>query len=348
MSEVMEAQEPVENEPIETPETPAKSMDDTLAETLAAMNERDKEESPIEPAEEDEDAPEETPEEISETSEEPEEETEEIEINVPSSWRKEAISALESIPAEHKEAIDTILAEVVKREEDFHKGIEQFKEKAAYADSIGAVIGPYDEYIQSLGTTPEVAINALLAAEYTLRNGTPEQKAQAFQKLAYDYGIDIGPDGALNVGEVDQRYQMLQQQINNMAGQLGNMTQVRQNEINADAEQQINAFKLADGHEYFETVRDDMSRLLEAGAANSLDEAYDLACYRNPDIRKSMTAKQQQDAVDAFQKQKKEKAIEAKKAAAVNIKSGKNLQSSVKKASMEETIRETLKNIQAA
>ena len=44
-------------------------------------------------------------------------------------------------------------------------------------------------------------------------------------------------------------------------------------------------FSSQPGHEYLEYVREDMADLIESGMAEDYQGAYDLACWRNPQVR---------------------------------------------------------------
>ena len=48
---------------------------------------------------------------------------------------------------------------------------------------------------------------------------------------------------------------------------------------------QIEAFKMDPKNRFFENVRQDMAKLFQTGKADTLQEAYDAACWLNPDIR---------------------------------------------------------------
>ena len=56
-------------------------------------------------------------------------------------------------------------------------------------------VDKWSGYLGQLGATPEQAFDMLIAAEYQLRTGTPEQKRAAMTQLARDYDIEP-PAGA--------------------------------------------------------------------------------------------------------------------------------------------------------
>ncbi len=59
------------------------------------------------------------------------------------------------------------------------------------AEAFHGVISPYQAHIASKGVSPPQAVQALLAAEYQLSTGSPEQKAKILAQLAKDYGVEV-------------------------------------------------------------------------------------------------------------------------------------------------------------
>jgi hypothetical protein len=86
--------------------------------------------------------------------------------------------------------------------------------------------------------------------------------------------------------------------------------------------------------EHFETVKEDMARLLEAGASPDLQSLYEAACWANPTTRQALIAQQ----LEAHKAQTQNKVQEAKRSASVNIKKSP-LQPEGKTTSIDDTIR---------
>ena len=205
----------------------------------------------------------------------------------PSSWKKEAAAEFDKLPPHVQD-------EVLRRETDFHKGIEGFKTHADLGRTIERTLQPYMQTIQQLGVTPDVAISSLLKADAGLRYGTPEQKAAHLAGLAQTYGIDLGQ--VAQVPPKDQYTFQLEQRL----------AQIEQNEIRLRQEQQeqereslnseLQAF-LETGAEHFEVVKEDMAALLQAGRAKDYRDAYDKAVYANPQTRQALLEQQRQEAL---------------------------------------------------
>lgn len=221
---------------------------------------------------------------------------EQPEIKAPSSWKTEAKQAY--IKAERGEAltpqeIKILTAEANRRESDFLKGIEEFKGHAHRARTFEQAIAPYAQNIQQLGLDAPQAIQRLLHADHTLRNSDPVTKAQYLQSLAHEYGID------LNLAQQPQNIDPQTQYLMNQLNELRQTQQMWQNSLQQQEQTKANhelaQFATAD-KEHFDAVRNDMADLLEAGKAQSLQDAYEMAIWMQPDIRQTLIERQQTEA----------------------------------------------------
>lgn len=212
-----------------------------------------------------------------------------------SSWKKDAAEAMRSLPPE-------IQKHIIDRQDQFHNGLNQYKEAANYAKTLDKAITPYKDYLQQLGVTPEVAFPNLLKTERTLRTGSPAEKAEMFQKLAYDYGINLGE---LANAPYDAERMQLKQQMAYLQDQLQASQDFKQSHEDAQILDALNQF--GQQHEHFDSVRETMADLLESGIAKTLDDAYAKAIRLNDDI----FAKQQQASQAQIATQKAQQARQA-------------------------------------
>ena len=83
------------------------------------------------------------------------------------SWKPEAAEKLRGLPEDVQKIIE-------ERQDQFHKGIEMYKEAASFAKTIDKAISPYKDYLKQLNVSPEVAFPNLLKTEKTLRTGSPQ------------------------------------------------------------------------------------------------------------------------------------------------------------------------------
>lgn len=224
----------------------------------------------------------------------------------PSSWKKDAAAEFDKLPTHVQD-------EVLRRETDFHKGIEGFKQHADLGRSMERALQPYMQTIQQLGVTPDHAVGALLKADAMLRNPDPAQRAQYFATLAQQYGIDLGQ--AAQVPQRDPYTFQLEQQLQTLKQQQEQFQQSQQEQQREALNSELQAF--AATAEHFEAVKEDMAALLQAGRATDLKDAYDKAVYANPQTRQALLEQQRQEAL----KQAQTQALNARaKAASVSVK----------------------------
>ena len=220
------------------------------------------------------------------------------------SWKREAQSVLSALPPDTQRLIQ-------EREEQFHKGIEQYKADAYHGRTLNKALAPHMEYLNQVGVAPETAISTLIAAEKVLRTSDQQTKTQMFMKLAHDYGIDT--NSLTNIPFDPYKYQ-LEQQLQAQQAQLAQIMQSRQIAEEAQLGQTIEQF--AQQHEYFDEVRETMADLLDKGLASDLNDAYSKAVRLNDDV----FARTTQTNVQVNPIQRANNAAKAAKAAAVSVK----------------------------
>ena len=234
----------------------------------------------------------------------------------PSSWKPEAQTAWtkadkgEPLTAEE---VRLLALEAERREGDFHKGVQEFKTHSERARAYDNVITPYRDYLQTLGVDAPTAINALLNADKTLRTGDPATKAAYFQRLAQEYGIDLGQ--VQQQAPVDPQTQYLMQQMQSLRQQQEMWQNSIQQQERAKAEQEIADFSA--GKPHLDAVRGDMADLLQSGKAKKLNDAYDMAVWMRPDIRQTLI---EQQRADAQRKAAEQAQAQRARSAAVSVK----------------------------
>ena len=208
------------------------------------------------------------------------------------------------------------------REEQMRAGVEPLLAKAQFADTMQETIAPYLTTIQGMGLTPEKAVSALMQADYTLRTAPPQQKMQLFAQLAQSYGVNLSAMGAnpqaAPQNNVDPMVWQLQNELNNVRGEVTGWKQQQEMQQNQQLLGEINQFSLKADH--FEEARPTMIQLLQSGMAETLDEAYDKAIRLNPDLFEQIN-KAQQAEVAAKQAKEYNRAAKAARAAAVSVRS---------------------------
>jgi hypothetical protein len=272
---------PVEKE-IEVNDDPIQSEESTPEEN---RDEKGRFKSSTEEASSDSDQEPELATEASDDNEEPE-------IKRPTTWKKEYVEVWNKM----QEGKPLDKAEFVKfaeyanqREAEYKKGVSAYKAEADNARQITDAIGPFIPELQKHGISPSAWINNLGRAHYTLANGSYDQKLNAFNRLAQDYGIQLNQD-ALQMPEqayVDPYQQQLMQQLQATQQQVAQLSQIREQEENARLSNEISRVSSdKERFPHFEMVREDMAQLLERGLAPNLETAYAKAVRMNDEAYK--------------------------------------------------------------
>ena len=277
---------PVEKE-IEVNDDPIQTENASEETSVEESNNRDeKGRFKAQEASSDQDSSEE-PDMVAEASDVPDEE-----IKRPTTWKKEYVEVWNKM----QEGKPLDKAEFAKfaeyanqRESEYKKGVSAYKAEADNARQLTEAIGQFTPELQKHGIHPVAWINNLGRAHYTLANGTYEQKLNAFNRLAQDYGIQLNQD-ALQMPEqayVDPYQQQLMQQLQATQQQVQQLSAIREQEENARLTQEIN--RVSSDRErfpHFEMVREDMAQLLERGLAPNLETAYAKAVRMNDEAYK--------------------------------------------------------------
>lgn len=332
-----------------------KSMDETIAETLREIEARDSEPEETEETEQEaadrirdekgrfakKEASTEAPIEVT-----PEPDPIAPVVGVPPELqrlglRKDEAEAMMQAPEAVRNAF-------IRRSEEMHRGLETYREKAQIGERMLQSLQPFMPTIQALGVDPGEATARLFNVEHTLRFGNQQQKLAMIHQVMNEYGIN--PDDAYTYTQnapqapqadpqVAQLYQYVQQ-LEQQQHQLLSQQQRREMEtLNSE----IARFSADKPH--FDSVRNEMAALLQAGIATDLQSAYEQAIYANPQVRAQVLA-EQQAAAEAKRKQESNvRAQEAKKAASVNVPRKGIMGAQRPIGSMDETIRETAQKL---
>ena len=216
----------------------------------------------------------------------------EEEIKRPTTWKKEYVEVWNKM----QEGKPLDKAEFAKfaeyanqRESEYKKGVSAYKAEADNARQLTEAIGQFTPELQKHGIHPVAWINNLGRAHYTLANGTYEQKLNAFNRLAQDYGIQLNQD-ALQMPEqayVDPYQQQLMQQLQATQQQVQQLSAIREQEENARLTHEISRVSSdKERFPHFDMVREDMAQLLERGLAPNLETAYAKAVRMNDEAYK--------------------------------------------------------------
>ncbi|WP_186260019.1 hypothetical protein [Burkholderia gladioli] len=206
----------------------------------------------------------------------------------PQSWNAAERAHWEKIPAE-------VQAVITRREEEAHRGITKLGQDAAYGQKLRDVISPYLPIIRAEGGDEAGAVRDLLQTAYVLRTANPEQKVQLFRQLAGQFGVDLSA-AAQGVREVDPEVAALRQELTQVRGYLANTEQQQHQQVEASAQQMIDAFAADPKNEFYEEVKPLMGQLLVSGRAQTMQDAYEQACWATASVRSTLMQRQQAEA----------------------------------------------------
>jgi hypothetical protein len=206
----------------------------------------------------------------------------------PQSWSAADRAHWEKMPPEAQ-------AIVARREEEVHRRITELGQEASFGKRMNEVVTPYLPIIRAEGGTPEGAFRDLLQTAYVLRTAGPEQKLALFRQIATQYGVDLSA-AAQAAPEVDPQVQALRQELAQVKGHLVGQEQAQHQQVQVQAQQVIDAFAADPKNEFYEQVRPIMGHLLQSGLAESMQDAYDKACWASPSVRSTLMQRQQADA----------------------------------------------------
>ena len=116
-------------------------------------------------------------------------------------------------------------------------------------------------------------------------------------KLAATYGITsahlaqaLGHQQPQQQAQLPPEIQQIVQRQATLEQQLAQQQQAAAAQQDQAFQSEIQAFIAKPEHMYFENVKGDMVMFLKSGRAETLDQAYDMACNADPEIRKLVQA----------------------------------------------------------
>jgi hypothetical protein len=200
-------------------------------------------------------------------------------------------------PAAMKEAI-------ARREADYAKGVEKYRENAQRAQMMDTALQPFQQYIGMTGQSPPQVVNNLLQTASMLQMGSPVQRAQTISQLINQFGVDIQMlDSILADGAPPPQNQedLIRQAARDEArrefeAQKQYEYQVAQQKIMGSLTNEIAQFGA--GKEFYTDVRMDMADILDMAASRKIDmpleEAYRRACLIHPEISRILETRNKQ------------------------------------------------------
>lgn len=240
-------------------------------------------------------------------------------LNAPNSWKKELAPRWGELPREIQE-------EILRREEDSTRGFTQKGQELAQLrqqhETFQQTLQPVAQQWVKQGINPAEGLKSLVAWFQAIET---DPKA-ALMELARIRGVDLKAELADQPyvdPQVAQMQKQYEQKLAQMEQQLNGFSSQQQQAKQHAALQQIHAFEGAtndDGspkYPHFNAVWEDMAFLMQAGRAQNLDSAYQMAIRMSDSVQQQIAQANVQQAAQA----KSQQAQKAKAAAQASVSS---------------------------
>lgn len=232
-------------------------------------------------------------------------------ILAPNSWTPAAKAKWAALDPE-------IRAEISRREADVHRTIARQDEERQLGNQFNEVIRANADFFQRVGVAPQRLFADYLNISKILGGNDVNAKAQLLVNAARQNGLDLralaqmqNPQARSAQGQPPQGGQPPQpagpipfhllppeiqeshrrQQEREMREQ--QEAQATEQRLQQQTYEEIVSFRSQPQARFFDAVKDQMVALLQAGAAASLEEAYNQAVWTRPDIRDVLLKEEQ-------------------------------------------------------
>lgn len=241
------------------------------------------------------------------------EKSEEDEVTIkpndfPVSWKKDLQNDWGSIPKHVQD-------EILRRENDFHTGIEGYKSAAKIGDMFHDVAKDYYQDVQKRGINPMQMVKEFFEVEKTFTHGSNDDKVRMLQEFAQHYGIVL--DGNGNYSFEHDSVKALQDEVKLLKGHFEQQNQSTRQSQEQQAMKEIEQFRSDPKNGYFDELSNDIAALLRSDAKLNLKSAYDKAIWLNDSVREKELARRENEKAEL----RKAELLKAKKASSTNVKS---------------------------
>lgn len=229
-------------------------------------------------------------------------------IDAPVSWSAEQKAKWATLPPDTREYI-------AQRDRESHEAISRAGQQIKAFEPIRNVIEQFAPTFQKNGLQPHEGIARMMAVNEMLETNP----RAAIAEIAKAYGVNLSGETEQNADPGSARVAELEAKLAKVESHLtAQQRQQMQAENNALA-REIADF--AKDKPHFESVRKVMAGLMQSGAAETMQDAYEKAIYADPTIRQSLQVDAQKAAEETRKAEEAKRVAAAKKAAGVNVKS---------------------------
>ena len=219
----------------------------------------------------------------------------------PQAWKPEAREFWKDIP-------EAARREIMRTEQNVQQTLRDTVEDRRFAHAVKETIRPFEYLIKAENGNPIQAIDNLMSTAARLRTGNANDVAGLVTEIVNQFGIGRFGQGFINsldsslagkvpTQQVDPTVAAMQQQIQQMQNYFTNQQQYQTQQVERGAQTEVSSFMQT--AEFGNDVREDMADIIELAASRgqeiSLKDAYDRACWANPEIRNVMAERQNRE-----------------------------------------------------
>ena len=221
-------------------------------------------------------------------------------LEAPTHWAPEDIEAYNELDDKSKRLY---LKRYKQMEAGYTKKAQKFAEERRIAEKFNKAVEPFQDQFKKLNIDEFDAFQRAATAHIRLLQASPQEKYHLFQRLAHDYGINFNQqqvEQAINHNQpqLDPHTQALLQEVESIKQRQYQIDQAQIQREYQSLEQQIVNFREAKDdkgepkYPHFETLRLEMSEILQKGMAKSLEDAYEKAIRLNDDLHQEYINRQ--------------------------------------------------------
>lgn len=265
-------------------------------------------------------------------------------VGAPKTWTKEALETWATIPPRAQQ-------EILKREEDFLKGITGYKQAADLGVRYSKVVEPYAPILAAENIDPVGLFQSFAANHYLLSRGTEEQKVQLAAQLIHGYQIPFEKVasfiGENAISSPDPEVIALRKELNELKSGITSQQTAALEKTQEAIQSEVDAFASdTAAHPYFNEVVGEMMNFMKTGSAQSLKEAYDMAVYANPVTRQKEIDRLTTEKLSAAAAEEKARKDKIATSTAANVKADSHNRNGTEPlGTMDETLQKTLEAI---
>lgn len=262
-------------------------------------------------------------------------------IEPPSRWSAERKAKFAALPRDAQEILLERESEVDKR--ITQKSQELAEQKRTY-ESLERVVAPRRHVAAMNGLSVEQEIAQL----FTLSDYANSDPVGFIKRFASDRGIALSQLNQQGGAELHPALAATQKSLKSIEDRLNAGEAEREAQENQRWQDAVETFKADPKNKYFDDVRTDMAKIVEAGLAGSIEDAYKKACRSNEHVYSRILAEERKAEEAKRIEEAKKAAAQAKKAAGTNLSGKSSLPANPGKRSIEETMSDTYDRMMGA